>query len=376
MLAENSLSIIIPAYNESRRLPSTLASLRAYFSRVGAMTHEIIIIDDGSSDLTVALAQHFADTHESDHIRVIKARHNRGKGASLRLGTLLSRGRYVLMTDADLSTPIDEVDKLMRRVRRDGYDVAIGSRKAPGAQIVQPWYRRIIGYLSNLTTRVVLGLPFRDTQCGFKLYKREAALALFGPLQLPRFSFDYEILDRAKKLGLRVAEVGVVWEHADGSTVRTQDAFQMFMDVFRVRFGLSAWAPTQQLMRFMSVGVLNTALDAGVYFMLTRFVAAFYGEPVAAKFFSFLAATVCSLMLNRYWTFGIKGRLTAGEVARFYAAVSGTLVLNVGLMYFFVRIAGIYDLVALILTTICTFGVNYVLSRRFVWRGQLATTII
>jgi dolichyl-phosphate beta-glucosyltransferase len=340
------------------------------------MTHEIIIIDDGSSDSTVALAQHFADTHESDHVRVVKARHNRGKGASLRLGALLSRGRYVLMTDADLSTPIDEVDKLMNRVRRDGYDVAIGSRKAAGSQIVQPLLRRVVSYLSNLMTRMVLGLPFRDTQCGFKLYKRDAALQLFGPLQLPRFSFDYEILNRAKKLGLRVAEVGVVWEHADGSSVRTRDAFQMFTDVFRVRFGLSAWAPSVQLMRFMSVGVLNTAIDASVYIALTRLVPAFFNEPVPAKFFSFLAATVCSLLLNRYWTFQIRGRLTASEVARFYVAVSGTLVLNVALMYFFVRVVGIYDLVALILTTLCTFGINYVLSRRWIFRPQLAATNI
>jgi putative flippase GtrA len=288
----------------------------------------------------------------------------------------LSRGRYVLMTDADMSTPIDEVDKLMNRVRRDGYDVAIGSRKAAGAQIVQPWYRRAVSAASNAMTRVVLGLPFRDTQCGFKLYKREAALQLFGPLRLPRFSFDYEVLTRAKEKGLRVAEVGVVWEHADNSTVRTQDAFAMFADVFRVRFGLERWAPTQQLMRFMSVGVLNTLIDAGVYFMLTRFVAAFFGEPVAAKFFSFLAATVCSLLLNRYWTFQIRGRLTAAEVARFYAAVSGTLVLNVALMYFFVRIAGIYDLVALVLTTLCTFGINYIISRRWVFAPKLAATNI
>ena len=313
--------------------------------------------------------------HESDHVRVIKARHNRGKGAALRLGTLLSRGRYVLMTDADLSTPIDEVDKLLGRVRR-GYDVAIGSRKVTGAVIVQPWYRRIISSANNALTRAVLGLPFRDTQCGFKLYKREAAQQLFGPLRLPRFSFDYEILNRAKQLGLRVAEVGVVWEHADNSTVRTQDAFSMFADVFRVRFGLERWAPTQQLMRFMSVGVLNTAIDASVYFALTRFVPAFFNEPVPAKFFSFLAATVCSLMLNRYWTFRIRGRLTAAEVARFYAAVSGTLVLNVALMYFFVRIAGMYDLVALVLTTLCTFGINYVLSRRWIFRPQLAATNI
>ncbi len=341
---------------------------------MGAPTHEIIIVDDGSSDATAQIAQEYADGAEHGEIRVISERRNRGKGASLRLGTLLSRGRYILMTDADLSTPIDEVDKLMRRVRRDGYDVAIGSRKAEGALIKQPLYSRIISYASNLMTRVVLGLPFRDTQCGFKLYRREAALKLFGPLQLSRFSFDYEVLNRARSMGLRVAEVGVVWEHAEGSSVRTQDAAQMFLDVFRVRFGLTAWAPTTQLMRFMSVGVLNTLIDTSVYVALTRFTESFAHEPVAAKFFSFLAATVCSLLLNRYWTFGIRGRLTVSEIARFYVAVSGSLILNVTLMYLFVRIAGIYDLVALVLTTLLTFGVNYVLSRRWVFRPQLAAS--
>lgn len=374
MSNQNSLSIVIPAYNEARRLSSTLERISDYLTHSPFPAHEIIVVDDGSSDATVQIAEQFAEKRDIKNVRILRAPRNQGKGAALRRGVLASQGEFVLCTDADLSTPIGEMDKLLRPLRA-GADVAIGSRNVAESIVEKkPWYRKMLSGASNLMIRRVLGLPFRDTQCGFKLYKREAALALFKTLHLPRFSFDFEVLSRAKTQGLRVAEVGVRWEHSEFTTVRTRDVVQCFVDVFRIRFGLTEQAPLTQLMRFMTVGVANTLIDTGVYVVLTRFTPAFSEGLVAAKLFSFLAATISSLYLNRYWTFGVTSKLTLREVARFYATVSASLVLNVSLMYAFVHLLGIYDLVALLLTTLLTFGLNYTLSRLWVFPKQAKDT--
>lgn len=369
MSNHTSLSIIIPAYNEARRLPATLERVAEYLKRSPMPTHEIIVVDDGSSDSTANIASEFVKRRDIRNVRILRAGRNRGKGAALRTGVLAAQGEFVLCTDADLSTPIGEMDKLLRPVRA-GADVAIGSRRTSGSIVLnKPLYRRVLSGASNMLIRAVLGLPFRDTQCGFKLYRREAALALFQTLSLPRFSYDFEILSRAQHRGMRVAEVGVRWEHSRLTTVRTRDVMQSFIDVFRVRFGLTEQADVSQLGRFMTVGVVNTLVDAGSYLALTR-LAAFGDDIAAAKFFSFLAATVSSLLLNRRWTFGVTAPLTASEVARFYATVSASMVLNVGLMYVLVHFAGLYDLLALVLTTLSTFAFNYTLSRLWVFRTR------
>lgn len=366
---QNSLSIVIPAYNEALRLPATLERVAAYVHGVFPV-HEIIVVDDGSGDSTAHIAREVARKRDIKNVRILRAPRNFGKGAALRRGVLASQGEFVLLTDADLSTPIGEMDKLLRPIRA-GADIAIGSRSAPGSVVTKrPWYREILSRASGFFIRTVLNLPFRDTQCGFKLFRREAAVELFRNLALPRFSYDFEVLSRAQQSGMRVAEVGVVWEHQEFTTVRARDVLQTFIDVFRVRFGLGRHAPLSQLLRFMTVGVVNTLVDAGTYIALTRLTATFSQDIVAAKFFSFLAATISSLLLNRRWTFGITSPLTVGEVVRFYATVSASMALNVSMMYLLVHIAGMYDLVALALTTLVTFLLNYALSRLWVFRRQ------
>jgi dolichyl-phosphate beta-glucosyltransferase len=377
-MTTRSLSIIIPAYNEARRLPESLRAIVEYLERSRLFAaHEIIVVDDGSQDDTVDLAESFAHTHPE--IKVLRAARNEGKGSALRRGVLKSRGDLVLCTDADLSTPIEEVQKLLPRIERDGYDVAIGSRKVARAEVQQPLYRRLIGSAGNVLIRSVLNLPFRDTQCGFKLYRRSAALRLFEKLHMPRFSFDFEILLRAKKLRMRVAEVGVRWSHSPYTTVRTSDIVQSFFDVFRVRFGLErefgARLPSVELLKFMTVGVVNTLVDASVYVALTRVIAVYAGQPVTAKLFAFLTATVSSLMLNRYWTFKVHTPITLREIGKFYVSVSLGLLVNVSVMYAFVHLLGIYDLVALVLTTGFTFVVNFMLSKLWVFKPQQRTVL-
>ncbi|KKW37432.1 MAG: UDP-glucose-undecaprenyl-phosphate glucosyltransferase [Candidatus Adlerbacteria bacterium GW2011_GWB1_54_7] len=303
-MRENAISIVIPAYNEARRLGDTLSTIVEYIEGRFRM-HEIIIVDDGSRDRTAEAALWLSESRRD--IKVLRQSPNRGKGAALQRGVLESTGEYVLCTDADLSTPIEEIEKLFPRLQRDGYDVAIGSRKLKTSRTVQPLHRRLFGDLSNLFIRLMLGLPFRDTQCGFKLFRRNAAVRLFKPLKMQRFSYDFEVLLRAQKLGMHVAEVGVRWTHSPQTTVTARDAVQSFFDVFRVRFGLTeefgSPLPSLELLKFMAVGVVNTLVDAGVYVALTRAIAIFAGAPVTAKFFSFVCATISSLILNRYWTF-------------------------------------------------------------------------
>ncbi|HEY6018496.1 MAG TPA: bifunctional glycosyltransferase family 2/GtrA family protein, partial [Candidatus Paceibacterota bacterium] len=333
--------------------------------------HEVIVVDDGSRDDTATLLHELA--HEYD-ITILGDGTNHGKGAALRQGVLASRGDYILLTDADLSTPIDEIRKLLPRLMRDRYDVAIGSRAAVGSQKEQqPWYREVLSRSSNWLIRAVLGLPFLDTQCGFKLFRREAAVKLFKRLSLPRFSFDYEILLRAKRMHLRVAEVGVRWVHSPFTTVRGTDVVQCLVDVFRLRFAMEQSGeikslPGTEALRFIAVGLINTGVDAAIYIGLTRFSLVFADAPVTAKLFGFLAASVCSLFLNRYWTFGITSPLTFTETARFYLAASMGLVVNVSTMYVLVHGLHIYDLVSLAITTIVTFGVNYTLARSWVFK--------
>lgn len=367
MSNQNSLSVVIPAYNEARRLPKTLERVARYV-KSAFPAHEIIVVDDGSIDATAAIASEFARKRDIKNVRILRAPKNLGKGAALQRGIMAAHGEFVLLTDADLSTPIGEMDKLLRPIRA-GADVAIGSRNTEESVVTKrPWYREALSRASGFFIRSMLNLPFYDTQCGFKLFRREAAVSLFRNLSLPRFSYDFEILSRAQQSGMRVAEVGVRWEHQEFTTVRLRDVLQTFVDVFRVRFGLTKYAPFSQLMRFMTVGVVNTLVDAGTYLTLTRLTPAFSNDVVAAKFFSFLAATVSSLLLNRRWTFGVTAPLSSGEIGRFYTTVSASMVLNVVVMYMLVHIFGVYDLVALVVTTLTTFGLNYTLSRHWVFR--------
>lgn len=368
MRTPGSVSVVIPAYNEARRLGATLTSIVEYLHANTFARYEVIVVDDGSSDATASIARAFARRHNTGNVRVLRAQKNLGKGAALSRGIVACQGDLVLCTDADLSTPIEELDKLLRPIRA-GADIAIGSRSARGSIVLnKPWYRKLLSAASSAVIRHTLRLPYRDTQCGFKLYRHEAALALFKDLTLPRFSYDIEVLSRAHTRGLRVAEVGVRWEHRELTTVRARDIMQSLVDIFRVRFGLTERAPLMQLVRFMAVGVVNTLIDTGVYITLTRLTASFSSDIVAAKFFSFLAATISSFYLNRYWTFGIRTPLTLRELWRFYLTVSASMALNVALMFVLVHAVGIYDLVALALVTIMTFGLNYALSRLWVFR--------
>jgi dolichyl-phosphate beta-glucosyltransferase len=231
------LSVVIPAYNEARRLPATLTALRHYLDGPGeaAEEHEVIVVDDGSTDPTSDVAVETAGGWPQ--LRVLRLPENRGKGWAVRTGMLAARGELRLLTDADLSTPIEELPKLRRRI--DGRtQVAIGSRALPDSTIVahQPAHREVMGRGYNRILQILVLPGLSDTQCGFKLFTAEAAVACFEPLRTPGFGFDAEVLLRARRHGWEVAEVGVVWRHAENSRVSPlRDSFGVFVDLLRLR---------------------------------------------------------------------------------------------------------------------------------------------
>lgn len=228
-----SLSIVIPAYNEEQRLPATLDRVLGYLEEREWSFAEIIVVDDGSRDGTAAAASRYPK------VRVLSNPGNRGKGYSVRHGMLESKGEWALFTDADLSTPIEELDKLFAAVEKDRCEVAIGSRALDRSLIGlhQSFLRENAGRLFNLMVRLFAGLPFWDTQCGFKLFHRRAVDRIFPKQVLEGFGFDVEVLFLARRNGFRAAEVPVRWNHSEGTKVRMfRDSLRMFTDVLRVRW--------------------------------------------------------------------------------------------------------------------------------------------
>ncbi len=230
------LSIVIPAFNEERRLPQTLDSIGTYLESQSLRT-EILVVDDGSSDGTARLAASYAGQYPN--LRVLSNGKNRGKGYSVRHGMLEARGEYALFTDADLSTPIDELGKLLAALREQGNDVAIGSRALNRNLILvhQSEIRERAGMLFNYFVRRIMGIKISDTQCGFKAFRMDRARIIFEQQRMERFGFDPEILFLAKQYHLGVAEVPVRWSHDSGTKVNVAfDGIQMLFDLLVIRW--------------------------------------------------------------------------------------------------------------------------------------------
>ena len=228
------LSIVIPAYNEERRIGPSLARILAY---LGAQSWpaEVLVVIDGSRDRTAEVVRGVATC--AVPVQVLDTGINLGKGACVRRGMLAARGALRLFTDADLSTPIEEVERLAHAVDR-GYDVAIGSRRLAGSRIAvaQPWWRRVMGRTFAWCVQRIAVPGIQDTQCGFKLFSARAAERIFPRQRIDDFGFDVEVLWIAHRLGYRVAEVPVRWTDDPRSTVRPiVDSLRMLSDLVRIR---------------------------------------------------------------------------------------------------------------------------------------------
>jgi len=229
------LSIIIPAFNESARIEATLKRVLECVDERG-WDAEVLVVDDGSRDATAAIIQQWMEKHPRLHL--IQNQGNRGKGYSVRNGLLQAAGDVVMFTDADLSAPMEEAERLIAAIH-DGADVAIGSRWMDRTRqtIHQPLYRQFFGRCFNWITRTVMGLPFKDTQCGFKAFKRPAAQIVFRLQRIERWGFDPEILFIARKLKYTIREVPVTWGHDERSRISyLKDGMKMLEDMAVIRF--------------------------------------------------------------------------------------------------------------------------------------------
>ncbi|MCI0476971.1 MAG: glycosyltransferase family 2 protein, partial [Anaerolineales bacterium] len=232
LVGEPYLSIVIPAYNEEVRIVPTIGAVASHVSGLG-LPWELIVADDGSKDNTVKLCQELGFVN----LRVLIAEKNGGKGMAVHRGMLAARGNYLLFDDADNSTPIEEVSRLLRKLDAEGYDIAVGSRAASGAQEANKGLvRQTMSNGLRAINRYVMRIPVRDTQCGFKIFTRDAAQRLYKAQTIMGFSFDLEILFLASKLGFKIAEVPVAWVDAPGSKLDTRKEAQRFLkDLYRIK---------------------------------------------------------------------------------------------------------------------------------------------
>ncbi len=228
-----SLSIVIPAYNEENRLPQTLDRVLDWLKAQQLEFRELIVVDDGSQDATAQVAQ------RRDGVRLLRNPGNRGKGYAVRNGMLEARGEWVLYSDADLSAPIEDAALLYRAAAEKGAQIAIGSRALNRSLVTvhQSLFREWSGRVFNVIMRGVTGLRFLDTQCGFKLYRRDAAQTVFSRQKLDGFSFDVEDLYIARQAGLKAIEVPVHWANVEGTKVSMAQGVKSFGDLLKIRFG-------------------------------------------------------------------------------------------------------------------------------------------
>jgi dolichyl-phosphate beta-glucosyltransferase len=235
VLPNLNYSIVIPAYNEGARLGATLNKVLSYVAQHGCDA-EVIVVNDGSRDNTADIVRELA--RENPALRLVENPGNRGKGYSVRNGMLHAQGRVVVFSDADLSSPIEEVPKLLQAISQ-GADIAIGSRwlRSELQTQRQPVHRQIFGRIFNLLLRLTLGLQFKDTQCGFKAFRRRAVQTIFPLQRIERWGFDPEILFLARKFGFTVQEIPVEWGHSGGTRINPLiDGSRMFMEMLRIRW--------------------------------------------------------------------------------------------------------------------------------------------
>lgn len=231
------LSVIIPAYNEEKRLPRTLEEIDKYLSRQ-PYDYEILVVNDGSKDKTAEIAENLK--FKIKNLKLIDNKINQGKGAVVRQGILAAQGRYRLFTDADNSTSIDQLEKIWPEFEK-GADIVIGSRDIKGAVLdpPQPWFRELLGEGFKLLRKILVGVwGIEDSQCGFKCFKKEVVEKIFPKGKINRFAFDPEILVIAQKMGYKIKEIPVYWKNDQESKVKPKWIVNMAIDLLKIRFNL------------------------------------------------------------------------------------------------------------------------------------------
>jgi len=374
------ISIIIPAFNEESRLGKSLDKLAA-FLKTRKEKFEVIVVDDASTDKTGRVAERCKK--KIPNLKVVRLDKSpfAGKGLAVNKGILEAKGEVTLFTDADFSTPIEEVDKLLEKLE-EGADIAIGSRALDRSLVKtrQNPLRELMGRIFNILVRALTVRGIMDTQCGFKAFKMSTCKNLFGKQRVFDFGFDVELLYLARKNELKIAEVPVVWYNNPSSKVRPiRDSLAMFADLLKIRmYYAQKHSPLPErifhylyqhrtFVRFAIVGASGTVVDYSLFFILTRLILL---PPLVANPIAVEAAIIWNFAWNNRWTFS--GREIAAPTWKrfviFQFVSLGGLLLSQNSLFIFNRFLGILDLLAKALTIPIIAVFNYIVNSRWTFR--------
>src|SRR3990167_8470652 len=375
------ISIIIPAFNEEKRIGASLEKL-ASFLKTRKEDFEILIVDDASTDNTGKVVETFKP--KTPNLRVLRLEKSpyAGKGLAVNRGTLAAKGSIVIFTDADFSTPIGEIDKLLEKIK-SGYDIAIGSRALDRSLVKkrQSPLRELMGRVFNVLVRLLVVPGIVDTQCGFKAFDMAACKILFENERIFDFGFDVELLFLARKRGLKIAEVPVYCHNDPASRVHPiKDAFSMFLDLLKIRFFHAEKKGSvvdrlfyylhryRTFFKFSTVGVSNTIVDFGLFYALTRVTKM---DLLIANPISVETAIIWSFFWNNLWTFSkIKNQRPLAIRFFIFQFVSlGALILSQDVLFILNRFLGVFDLFAKAATIPAVLIFNYSLNSRWTFRN-------
>ncbi|MCB1175435.1 MAG: bifunctional glycosyltransferase family 2/GtrA family protein [Leptospiraceae bacterium] len=354
--ANCDLSVVIPAFNESKRIAANLGRIDEYFKQ-NKISCELIVVNDGSSDNTSQIVKQTVP-----QANIVELFVNQGKGAAVREGIRASLGRQILVADADGATPVEEFARLVTAMGSN-FDIGIGSRYLDDSLVKrkQSVSRIILSRIGNLVIRTLTGLRFKDTQCGFKLFDRKAALYSFEGMRIKRFGYDFDILRRAQNGGYRIVEVPVEWHDQDGSTVRRIDIIQVFLSLIKLRF--------DYLLRFGLVGIANTLVDYSIHFLVLIPLLGFGNDAQQLWFqaFSFIVANIFSYLFNSSFTFR-----KHGDYWKFFLVSILVFIATMGTFRFFQLVIGVHNQLWLAIVKLCiipvSFLVNYIGYKLLVYK--------
>jgi glycosyltransferase involved in cell wall biosynthesis len=358
-----SLSIFFPTYNEEENIEQTVEdAVRVAEESPYIADYEILVINDGSTDSTASIVRELEARYPA--VRLISHNPNQGYGAALKTCLRSATKDYIFFTDADRQFDLVELQNLIMHVPT--HDAVIGYR-APRRD---PFMRLLNALGWNVLNRLAFGLQIRDIDCAFKLFRRDVIERI--TLQSSGAMINAELLIKLVRHGASIKQIPVSHlPRVAGSATGAKPAviLRALGEMAGLYAGELGMPSHKQAFKYMTVGILNTLLDITAYIGLTRMTPVFSEHIIAAKFFSFLLGTISSLMLNRWWTFGVRSKLTFAEVVRFYSVISISLGVNVASMRFLVHL-GFQDLVALALTTGITLVVGFLLSKFWVFRAD------
>lgn len=361
---ELSLSVFFPAYNEEGNVVESIFAAEKILRTI-TYRYEILIVDDGSTDRTARAVEHVMLFNP--RVRLIQHANNMGYGSALWSGIQMARYEWVFFTDADLQFDLNELRDLVDYIPL--YDVVIGYRSPRQ----DPFLRLVNAKGWNMLNRALFGLKVRDIDCAFKIFRKDIVASL--PIVSHGAMVSAEILVRLSRMGVLFKEIPV--RHLPrrrGSPTGAKPsviwrAFTEMISLYRGDLGTTDSSFVQAI-KFAAVGLANTAFDIVVYFLLTRYTAFFALHILSAKLLSFMAGTVSSFMLNRRFTFAIRQKINLGEVVRFYSTIGMALVINVLALYVLNNLLGIYDLIAVGISTIATFFWGFLFSKFWVFGGK------